>query len=108
MQAASRFDLPALLTLPFAQPLWIIVGTTLSVAGWYLTRNPTTSNSENKVGKTEGSEPWHTGKHAKYEFHPHGDTSAPRKEAPSALNEVIVPNVTLPKVSFIVLRVHQE
>lgn len=36
----------------------------------------------------------------KYKYHPHGDKSQELREAPSALNEVIVPNVTLPKVRF--------
>ncbi len=34
----------------------------------------------------------------KYKYHPGGDPKKPPKEAPSALNTVIVPNVTLPKV----------
>jgi hypothetical protein len=37
-------------------------------------------------------------KHFKYQYHPMGDKSAPPKNAPSALNTVIIPNVTLPKV----------
>lgn len=32
-------------------------------------------------------------------YHPGGDVTQPPKEAPSALNTVIVPNVNLPKVS---------
>lgn len=35
----------------------------------------------------------------KYKYHPGGDPTKPAKEAPSALNSVVVPNVTLPKVS---------
>lgn len=38
------------------------------------------------------------GKAFKYQYHPHGDKNQPLREAPSALNTVIVPNVTLPKV----------
>ena len=38
------------------------------------------------------------------QYHPHGDPSKPRKDAPSALNEVIIPNVNLPKVSLYVGR----
>jgi hypothetical protein len=37
-------------------------------------------------------------KHFKYQYHPKGDMSAAPKNAPSALNTVIIPNVTLPKV----------
>lgn len=69
------------------------------LAGWHFSSNPTSSSSENKIGKADGTEPWKTGGNAAYQYHPHGDTSKPRKDAPSALNEVIIPNVNLPKVS---------
>ena len=36
--------------------------------------------------------------HFKYQYHPGGDTSKAPKHAPSALNVVIIPAVTLPKV----------
>ncbi|KAK3114774.1 hypothetical protein LTR53_006551 [Teratosphaeriaceae sp. CCFEE 6253] len=68
-----------------------------SLAGWHFSRNPTSSSSENRVAQAVDSEPWKTGKDAKYQYHPHGDTSRPKKDAPSALNEVIIPNVNLPK-----------
>jgi hypothetical protein len=46
--------------------------------------------------------PWHgeseDGKVYKYQYHPHGDKSQPLRAAPSAMNTVIVPNVTLPEV----------
>jgi hypothetical protein len=71
------------------------------LAGWHFSSNPTSSSSENKIGIAEGTEPWKTGGNAAYQYHPHGDTSKPRKDAPSALNEVIIPNVNLPKVSGI-------
>lgn len=56
----------------------------------------------------EGSMPWQVGsakgkkvdEHAKYQYHPGGDQKKTPKDAPSALNVVIVPNVTLPKVSW--------
>jgi len=70
------------------------------LAGWHFSSNPTSSSSENKVGKADGTEPWKTGRDAQYQYHPHGDPSKPRKDAPSALNEVIIPNVNLPKVSL--------
>ena len=35
----------------------------------------------------------------KYQYHPGGDPKSQPKDAPSALNSVIVPNVNLPKVS---------
>ncbi|CAD0041824.1 unnamed protein product [Aureobasidium pullulans] len=51
----------------------------------------------NPVSIAPDSEPWKTGGDAKYQYHPGGDTSKARKDAPSALNEVIVPNVNLPR-----------
>lgn len=45
--------------------------------------------------------PWQTdgkdGGSFKYKYHPGGDHSKPAREAPSALNTVIVPKVNLPK-----------
>lgn len=69
-----------------------------SLAGWHFSRNPTSSSSENRVHQAVDSEPWKTGNDARYQYHPHGDTSKGKKDAPSALNEVIIPNVNLPKV----------
>lgn len=49
--------------------------------------------------------PWQTSsakggdEHFKYQYHPGGDKTKAPKDAPSALNSVIIPNVTLPKVS---------
>ncbi|KAI4175094.1 MAG: hypothetical protein LQ343_001855 [Gyalolechia ehrenbergii] len=48
--------------------------------------DPITSNQT--VGKDE---------HFKYQYHPGGDPNKAPKKAPSALNSVIIPNVTLPK-----------
>ena len=70
-----------------------------TLAGWHFSRNPTSSSSENRVMKAVDSEPWKTGSDAKYQYHPGGDTSKGKKDAPSALNEVVIPNVNLPKVS---------
>ncbi|KAK4995027.1 hypothetical protein LTR60_007950, partial [Cryomyces antarcticus] len=47
--------------------------------------------------KAQDSEPWKTGGSARYQYHPGGDYNAPKKDAPSALNEVIIPNINLPK-----------
>ena len=74
-----------------------------ALAGWHFSGNPTSSSSENKIAKAPDSEPWKTGEHARYQYHPHGDTSKAKKDAPSALNEVIIPNVNLPKVSLDIL-----
>jgi hypothetical protein len=78
------------------------------LAGWHFSSNPTSSSSENKIGKADGTEPWKTGRDAAYQYHPHGDTNKPRKDAPSALNEVIIPNVNLPKVSLFVWKKRSE
>lgn len=67
------------------------------LVGWHFSTNPTSSSSENVVSQAVDSEPWKTGGDAKYQYHPHGDKSRGRKDAPSALNEVIIPNVNLPK-----------
>ena len=58
------------------------------------------SSSENPVAKAKDSEPWKTGSNARYQYHPGGDVTKARKDAPSALNEVIIPNVNLPRVSL--------
>lgn len=56
----------------------------------------------------KGTMPWQVGEpktkpadeHFKYQYHPGGDPKKAPKDAPSALNVVIVPNVTLRKVSL--------
>lgn len=60
-------------------------------------RSPTNPNSEGLTSAIKGSEPWKSGTAGKYLYHPGGDTSQAPKSAPSALNEVIIPNVNLPK-----------
>ncbi|KAK5111885.1 hypothetical protein LTR62_004617 [Meristemomyces frigidus] len=77
--------------------LLAIMTSAFGLAGWHFSSNPTSSSSENKVAQAVDSEPWKTGGTAKYQYHPHGDPSKGRKDAPSALNEVIIPNVNLPK-----------
>lgn len=43
--------------------------------------------------------PWETGSgEGKYQYYPGGDRSAAPKDAPSAVNVVVVPDVNLPKV----------
>jgi len=42
--------------------------------------------------------PWETGSSGKYQYHPGGDPNVPPKDAPSAVNVVVIPNVNLPKV----------
>lgn len=70
----------------------------LAGAGFYFGRTPTKSTSENPVAVAKNSMPWESGSgEGKYQYHPGGDASAAPKDAPSAVNVVIVPNVNLPK-----------
>ncbi|KIE01456.1 hypothetical protein MAJ_02797, partial [Metarhizium majus ARSEF 297] len=66
----------------------------LGGAGFYFGRSPTKSTSESPV--TIASRPWEGEGEGKYKYHPGGDVSKEPKDAPSALNVVVVPNVTLP------------
>lgn len=46
--------------------------------------------------------PWESGAtEGKYQYYPGGDSSAAPKDAPSAVNVVVVPNVNLPKVRIL-------
>jgi hypothetical protein len=69
-------------------------------ADFLVAQNPTTSTQETHVAKVPGSEPWKTGKFARYQYYPYGDTTAQKKDAPSALHVTIIPNVNLPKVEL--------
>ncbi|KAK2817678.1 hypothetical protein FQN49_007970 [Arthroderma sp. PD_2] len=84
--------------------LLAVMAGAFGIVGWYLGSTPTSVSSESNVRVGEsGSMPWEVEEkdseskgNFKYRYHPHGDKSQPLKEAPSALNEVIIPNVTLP------------
>ncbi|KAJ9155749.1 hypothetical protein NKR23_g1640 [Pleurostoma richardsiae] len=68
----------------------------LGGAGYYFGRSPTSSTSEQ--GVPQAGMPWETGSgEGKYKYYPGGDTSATPKDAPSAVNVVVVPDVNLPK-----------
>ena len=69
----------------------------LTGAGFYFGSSPTTSTSEKTVGIAKGGMPWEGSTSGKYQYHPGGDPKNPPRDAPSALNSVVVPNVTLPK-----------
>ncbi|KAI1171290.1 hypothetical protein F4777DRAFT_64613 [Nemania sp. FL0916] len=70
----------------------------LGGAGLYFGRSPTTAVSESSVGVAKSGMPWETGaEEGKYRYHPGGDKNANPKDAPSALNVTVIPNVTLPK-----------
>jgi hypothetical protein len=63
---------------------------------------PTGGASESHVEVIPDSEPWKDGQgtasQGKYKYHPYNDVTRPVKESPSALNVVVIPDVTLPKV----------
>ncbi|KAK3363618.1 hypothetical protein B0T25DRAFT_596942 [Lasiosphaeria hispida] len=70
----------------------------LAGAGFYFGRSPTGSTSEAHVAIAKNSMPWETESgEGKYQYHPGGDANAAPKDAPSAVNVVVVPNVSLPK-----------
>ncbi|KAJ3560239.1 hypothetical protein NPX13_g9370 [Xylaria arbuscula] len=70
----------------------------LGGAGLYFGRSPTRSTSEAPVGVAKSGMPWETGAtEGKYRYHPGGDGSLEPKDAPSAVNVVVVPDVNLPK-----------
>jgi hypothetical protein len=57
-----------------------------------------TGSDYSAVGQVENSEPWKEGgSKGKYQYYVRGDPNAGVKDHPSALNTVIIPNVTLPK-----------
>ncbi|CAG5177900.1 uncharacterized protein ALTATR162_LOCUS8434 [Alternaria atra] len=77
--------------------LFAIMSGVFGLAGWHFSRSPTSASSERTVAKASDSEPWkQDGGVGPYQYHPGGDTSI-KKDAPSALNVVVIPNVTLPK-----------
>ncbi|KAK1574306.1 uncharacterized protein LY79DRAFT_524110 [Colletotrichum navitas] len=67
----------------------------LGGAGLYFGRSPTSSTSESPVLKA--GMPWETEGQGKYKYHPGGNPKNEPKDAPSAVNTVIIPDVTLPK-----------
>ncbi len=67
-----------------------------------LGQSPTKSTSESPVAISK--HPWENGGgEGKYSYHPGGNHNAEPKDAPSAVNVVVVPNVELPKVRFVTL-----
>jgi hypothetical protein len=88
----------------------ILVTGVLSAFGYYFGRRSTgtTGRGEEKsVRVAVKGQPWAAKEvensdrnNYKYMYHPRGDVNNPPRRAPSALNSVIVPGVTLPKVGF--------
>ncbi|KAF1980909.1 hypothetical protein K402DRAFT_467921 [Aulographum hederae CBS 113979] len=82
---------------PELMVLFAVMASAFAFAGYHFANNPTSSSSEKSVSKIHGSEPWNSGGEGKYQYHPHGDTTKEKKDAPSALNVTIIPDVNLPK-----------
>jgi hypothetical protein len=99
------------ISLPSSQQVLLgVMAGAFCLAGWYFGSKPTSATSESNIRIGQSSMPWEIEDvekdvprktSFKYQYHPHGDKTKPLKKAPSALNEVVVPNVTLPKVSFL-------
>lgn len=72
------------------------------IAYMTITVQSPTGSDYSAIATVPDSEPWKDGEHAstsgKYKYHPYNDVNRPVKDAPSALNVVVVPNVSLPKV----------
>jgi hypothetical protein len=67
-------------------------------AGYFWGRNPTSSTSEAPVKIADSGMPWEgEASSGKYSYHPAGDSSAAPRDAPSAINVVVIPDVNLPK-----------
>jgi hypothetical protein len=87
------------------QILAAVMSGAFGLAGFYFGRKPTSATSEAEISVANSSMPWQVdhdhddhSKHFKYQYHPKGDRSQAPRNAPSALNTVVIPNVTLPKV----------
>ncbi|POS87720.1 hypothetical protein EPUL_000315 [Erysiphe pulchra] len=81
--------------------LFGVMSGAFGLAGYYFARKPTSPVSEVKVAVAQM--PWEANdgeiqKDYKYRYHPGANPQIPPQEAPSALNVVILPDVTLPKV----------
>ncbi|KKA27590.1 hypothetical protein TD95_001444 [Thielaviopsis punctulata] len=74
--------------------LGAVVTAALGGAGYYFGANPTKSTSETAVHVA--SNVWEAGGTGKYKYYPGGDPTKSPKDAPSALNVVVVPGLTLP------------
>lgn len=58
-----------------------------------------TGSDYSGVAEVKGSEPWKEGgSSGKFQYYVNGDPKKGVKDHPSALNTVIIPDVTLPKV----------
>lgn len=70
----------------------------IGVFAYFFAGNPTKASDARPVPAVPGSEPWRgEGGTGKYMYYPQGNPMHPPKQAPSALNHVVIPNVNLPK-----------
>ncbi|PGH26728.1 hypothetical protein AJ80_01674 [Polytolypa hystricis UAMH7299] len=107
--ASSKIEEAGLRDGPRRDPelyvLLAVMAGAAGIVGWYFGRKPTSVTSQSNVRIGQSAMPWEMEEKEaegakgsfKYQYHPHGDQSKPLQNAPSALNEVIIPNVTLPK-----------
>ena len=82
--------------------LMAVMSGAFGLVGYHFGKNPTSATSESRVKVAAGSMPWQGEGDAarqpyKYQYHPGGNSKNAPKDAPSALNSVIVPDVNLPK-----------
>jgi hypothetical protein len=81
------------------QTFWLSIRNAKLINDCVKGRSPTTSTSESPVNVAKSSMPWEgEASTGKYSYHPGGDPAAAPKDAPSAINVVVVPDVNLPKV----------
>jgi hypothetical protein len=88
------------------QILFGITAATVGAYGWYQPHFWASVTGETRTSRIDGTEPWKdgaegsTGKY-RYQTRASPGRDAKVKDAPSALNSVIVPNVNLPRVRII-------
>ncbi|KAI4746014.1 hypothetical protein E4T50_03603 [Aureobasidium sp. EXF-12298] len=82
--------------------LFVITAATVGAYGWYQPHFWASVTGETRTSRIEGTKPWEdgaegsTGKY-RYQTRASPGKEAKIKDAPSALNSVIVPNVNLPR-----------
>ncbi|ROT40935.1 hypothetical protein SODALDRAFT_108239 [Sodiomyces alkalinus F11] len=72
-----------------------VVACAVAGAAFYFGSSPTKSTSESQIAKAGA--PWETNGSGAYRYYPGGDRKNEPKDAPSAVNVVVVPEVTVSK-----------
>jgi hypothetical protein len=92
----------ALWYLILSLPLSCYLGVSIEKLTLYTAAESPTGADSSYVEVVPDSEPWKNGQdtalNGKYKYHPYNDVTRPVKESPTALNVVVIPDVTLPKV----------